>query len=251
MPALPIYHAYHRTTRQVTGTYLSQAEANAAAAADSDIEAFEGGAATAIDAAGSVVDAMLAEPGDEWYSWPVGQTLRQQRWDTTPRQTAVRAWHNRLHELSGILRVVGPDYPQWAVELGHDTLYNLHAGMWLLSRDTRLSRDQKIQQIQTSALGPNDMADGAQIYDPRRPVTIFPILAGLWESAADDTARQAIRAGAQRPLSVCQVFNASGDVEIARRSLGAMLSDTRTFAGLTPPTVAQLELGDWIERITE
>ena len=165
-----------------------------------------------------------------------------------PLRNGFRAWHLRLHELSDLLRAVGADYPQWAVNIGHDMLFNMHRGAYMVWNDARLTAAHKGQWLQLSALGPNDASGGVALYDRERPETIFPILAALWE-AADSTARGTIQSGVTNPMSVVQVVNESGDVAIARRTLAAMINDTAWFGRAVPPTVAQLNAGRWIDAI--
>lgn len=235
---MAVFFTYDLTSFEITDVFPTQALANAEAARVPTKGAYAG--STDIDD---------VQPDGNWFYFTEAPIVRPQPRNTYPVRRAFQAWHNRLHELSALLRIVGPDYPQWAVDISHDMLFNLHRGAYMVWNDARLNAAQKVQWLQQSALGPNDAVGGVALYDRDHPETIFPILAAVWEGAADQDARNRIRANVQKPMSVVQVVNSEGDVAIARRTLNEMIHDVSWYGSATPPTVAQLNAGDWIAAI--
>ena len=236
MAGATIFYTYDDATRQVASVALTQADANAAAVGGATTAA-AGGQDTARDAAGNDVDAMLVEPRRDWYHHADAPHLRQSAPVLFPVRAGLRAWHNRLNELSRLLMQVGVHYPQADVNLGHDILFELHRGAWMIGTGSLAVRT-KLQWLQASALGPADMAGGEQVYDADDPETFFEIAAGLATKEVPG------------PLSLVTLPGG------ARRTVAQMLaaavpanSAAWGTAGIDVPTVAQLNRGRWIEEI--
>ena len=235
MAGVTIFVTYHKTTKVVVGMHLNQADANTEAAGDANLLALNGGQDQAQDALGNMVDAMLCQPDGIWSVYPAAPFLRHKFIDPYPLRTAYRTWHERLEELSDLLIQVGPNYPQVDVNLGHDTLFALHQGAYFQYHHSGLSTTNQFLWLRSSALGPNDAVGGVQIYSRENPRTIFRIMAEL-------DPRPTI------PLGVLSVCNP--EPPFARRTLAEMYRDNLAEGEAAHvPTVAQLDEGDWLERI--
>ncbi len=244
-----IYYTYDRNTYLVRGVFSTAALATTAAAGDSDLVANIAGLNEAQDAAGNTVDAMLVEPGIDWYHFSEAPYLRQQYRDLHPVRTGVQQFHERMHELSAIERLVGPDYPEITGLIVRYTLYGLHQGMYLVNHRAALTPAQIGQILRTSAQGPNDVKGGSPAYDPNNPRTIVPLIDAWREPLTDEVAIQR----ANRPHVVPRIYaNITANplvVSIARRSFADMMNEDMLLAGESAPTPAQLREGRWINAI--
>lgn len=239
MAGATIFYTYDNATRQVASVHQSQAAANAAAVGGATTAA-AGGQDTARDADGNDVDAMLVEPMRGWYRHGEAPFLRQTAPVLFPVREGCREIERRARELGRKLREAEDRYPEVDVALGRNIIFELRRGAWMIAKGS-LAVPAKVRWLQTSALGPADEDDeGNQIYDADDKETFFEIAAALESKAV---------------AGPCSLVTLPG---YARRTIAQMLaapvpanSAAWGTTGIAVPTLADLERGQWPERIAQ
>ena len=162
MAGATLFFVYDSKTRQVVDIKFTQDHADTSAAENADWTALQGGLDEGQDAGGETVDAMLAEPGRDWYIHAAEPYLRQSIVDPYPLRTGLRAWHNRLVFLGGLLQQdrIHANYPPGDIQLGQAILHNLHRGAYVVAHRATLTTPQQRQWHAMSALAPNDQVNG-------------------------------------------------------------------------------------------
>ena len=207
------------------------------------------GAGSIVVPASRVTVPWWAEPGACFYRTSTG-TIAEAK-DLFPVRTAFRTWHNRGDELAELLAEFGPiEYPQWALNLAHDSLHAWHIFGYVLFHWAAVPAVDKLKALQMAALGPKDLnAAGEQRYDRTNPRSIFPIMTDMWED--NEAQRTLITSIGTRALPVVGITIESDDsVTLTRRTLLEMYQDeTSALTQQTVPTLTTLDGCSYIEGI--
>ena len=236
-----VFFTYNRTTYEITGVYPTQALANTAASED----------ATTIAAYTGSTDILDVQPDGNWYHFAEAPIVRLQPRITYPVRAAFQAWHDRMDELSLILESFGPiNYPQWALNLSHDSLHALHIFGYVLWHWTAVPNADKVKALQAASLGPNDVNAASEArYNRERPETIFPIMTDMWENNVSHRPR--IQTVGERVLPVVNItIESDSSVTIARRSLLEMYTTTDDAILSRPvPSLTELDACSYVDEI--
>ena len=190
-----------------------------------------------------------AEPGACFYRTATG-TIAEAK-DLYPVRSAFQAWHDRGDELAVLLQGFGPiEYPQWALNLAHDSLHAWHIFGYVLWHWAAVPAADKVKALQMAALGPKDQnAAMEQRYDRNRPRTIFPIMTDMWEGNAAQ--RTLIGGIGARALAVVTITIEDDDsVTLERRTLLEMYTDETSALTTQPvPSLTTLDGCSYIRNI--
>ena len=246
---MAVFFTYNLTSYEVTGVYPTQALANT-----------EAGKVAADGAYAGSTDIDDVQPDGNWFHFAEAPIVRPQPRIQLPVRRAFQTWHNRGIQLSELLLHFSPiDYPQWALNLAHDTLHAYHVFGYVLYHWDAVPNADKLRALQMAALGPKDLYPsdyaveslrGTQRYDRDRPESIFPIMTDVWE-AADSGERDEMREIGTRPLSAVGItIETNGDVTLVRNDLTTMLTDEESpIQGRPTPSLTMLDGCSYINSI--
>lgn len=251
MPGATVFVTYNTASRVLVGMHLSQAAANADAAADADLTALVGGQTEARDAFGNVVDAMLAEPDGVWSVWTEAPFLRQAPVPRYPIRDAHRAFEDRLDELHEITRSaeITRHHDPLHIQFAQRLIYGSREAQYSVHFDERLNGDDMLRWMQLSSQGPTDAIGGKQIYDRANPGTMADVISTLTPAQ--------FSAAEFRCFSFVSINYAGGAVgtrPMARRTLAQSIAANawvarRVRGAFVHPTVFDLRGGAWIDDV--
>ena len=239
---MAVFFTYDLTSFEITDVFPTQALANAEAARVPTKGAYAGS-----------TDILDVQPDGNWYYFTEAPIVRPTPRIQLPVRRAFQTWHDRGIALSELLQHFGPiDWPQWALNLAHDSLHAWHLFGYVLYHWAAVPNADKLRALQMASLGPKDLDDeGNQIYDRDHPETIFPIMMAMREGTTDDDVIADIESIARRALPVVGiVIETGGAVTLTRRTLAEMYRDTSSTLTTQPvPNLATLDCCSYIRSI--